>query len=121
MIQTTYEDDEDSDEDFDKDSDEEGDSSTERSGDMIESVVEEQEERETREKTAKMASMRAEKEELDLPARAKFKRESQIWKGLLRSKGELRITHSLSRRVPSLLPSTVFRLHMAGNQKSSPR
>lgn len=34
-----------------------------------------------------LARMEAEKAELDLPSRAKFKRESPVWKGVLRSKG----------------------------------
>lgn len=35
-----------------------------------------------------LAQLQAEKAALDLPARAKVKRESPVWKGLLRSKGE---------------------------------
>lgn len=34
-----------------------------------------------------LSRMQAEKEALDLPARAAFKRQSLVWKGVLRSKG----------------------------------
>lgn len=48
---------------------------------MIEELTEEEG------KQAMFEQMQKEKAELDLPGRAKYKRESPIWKGLLRSKG----------------------------------
>lgn len=48
---------------------------------MIEELTEEEG------KQAMFDQMQKEKAELDLPGRAKYKRESPIWKGLLRSKG----------------------------------
>lgn len=46
---------------------------------------EEEEEEESREEV--LARMRKEKEELDLPKRIAFKKQSPVWQGLLRSKG----------------------------------
>jgi hypothetical protein len=70
------------------------------------------------EKAARIEAMRAEKEELDLPARAKFKRESPIWKGLLRSKGQCRVMHIASSCQTSGVTLTlIFRFHLACHQK----
>ncbi|OCF61360.1 cobalamin synthesis protein [Kwoniella mangroviensis CBS 10435] len=38
-------------------------------------------------KAQRLEEMKAEKEALDLPSKVKFKRESKVWKGVLRSKG----------------------------------
>ncbi|AFR95285.2 cobalamin synthesis protein [Cryptococcus neoformans C23] len=70
ILQTTLEDDEDQDSDEEDEDDE-----------MIQELTEEEG------KQAMFEQMQKEKAELDLPGRAKYKRESPIWKGLLRSKG----------------------------------
>lgn len=73
------------------------------------------------EKAARIEAMRAEKEELDLPGRAKFKRESPIWKGLMRSKGESPAIHGLVLPNQKLKLTFVARLHLASYQESSSR
>lgn len=105
VIQTTYEDDGDSDDGSDEDGDSysDDDMDCKRSDNVTES--EESSNREAVESAAKIEVMRAEKEELDLPARAKFKRESPVWKGLMRSKGEFGAmypAHSGAQRDSSL-------------------
>lgn len=49
----------------------------------------EEEEDEEEEETPEtmLARMKAEKESMNLPARAAFKKQSKVWKGVLRSKG----------------------------------
>ena len=54
-----------------------------------------------------------EKAALDLPARAKFKREHPVWKTLLRSKGESGPEDCLKVAIAD--PLLVFRLLLAGN------
>lgn len=73
VIQTEYEEDEEGD---DEEDDEEGGGA--------EGDIEMDEEKAKEEALARMEEQKA---ELDLPARAKCKRESPIWKGVLRSKG----------------------------------
>lgn len=48
---------------------------------------EEEEEEEDQSPEAVLARMQAEKESMNLPARAEFKKNSEVWKGVLRSKG----------------------------------
>lgn len=86
VIQTTFEDDEESDEDENADFDDGMD--CKNPDDEMEITDEVEGGNKGREKAARLEAMRAEKEELDLPGRARFKRESPIWKGLMRSKGQ---------------------------------
>jgi G3E family GTPase len=60
---------------------------TDSHDDDEEAEGEEDEEEEEETKDQIFARLQAEKEELDLPSRIKFKRNSPIWKGVLRSKG----------------------------------
>lgn len=80
VIQTTFEDD-------DGEEDEEDESSDDS---MNSTDAEGQDKLAVAEKAKKIQAMKAEKEELNLPERAKFKRESPVWKGLMRSKGKPR-------------------------------
>lgn len=79
VIQTTYED----------DGEEEDGSNESSTGSMDVVDMVDQGEHDSAAKLAKIQAMKAEKEELNLPERAKFKRESPVWKGLMRSKGNL--------------------------------
>ena len=63
---------------------------------VLQNAMEEEEEEDSEEgekmdedkmREEQLEAMRKEKEELDLPSRAAFKRASPVWKGLLRSKG----------------------------------
>lgn len=55
---------------------------------MVNAEVEDDDEKEEEETPEQaMARMKAEKEAMNLPARAEFKKASPVWKGVLRSKG----------------------------------
>lgn len=77
VIQTEYQ------EDDEDDDDEEGEEGEGEDGDM----EVEQEKSEDQRKEEALAEMEKQKAILNLPARAKAKRESKVWKGVLRSKG----------------------------------
>lgn len=94
MIQTTYED----------DGEEEGHRDESLTGSMVVDDTVGQDEREAAVKLAKTQAMKAEKEELNLPEPSKFKRESAVWKGLMRSKGML-FPENFQRQDPNIIPS----------------
>jgi len=79
VIQTEFEEEEDSDDEAGPDEDDTEDSS----GQNAEAI----EMAEDQAKLDALAKMEEQKAELDLPARAAFKRGSEVWKGVLRSKG----------------------------------
>jgi G3E family GTPase len=56
-------------------------------GTDVEMAEEEEEEEEEESPEEMLARMKAEKEAMNLPARAEFKKKSKVWKGVLRSKG----------------------------------
>jgi hypothetical protein len=82
-------DDEDVEEVDDKDWEANGDVEMEDGADKEGEEEEEEEEEEDEEETPEemLARMKAEKDAMNLPARAEFKKNSPVWKGVLRSKG----------------------------------
>jgi hypothetical protein len=87
ILQTTFEDD-DEDDDSDADAEMEVVEDAESETEDAEMYDEEKAKAET------LRQLQADKAALDLPARAKVKRESPVWKGLLRSKGKPSSTFS---------------------------
>lgn len=61
------------------------------------------------------------KADLDLPGRAKFKRESPVWKGLLRSKGKQNSSIAILLACGTEADSGCFRLRLARYPKRMPR
>ena len=87
------EDDEDEDEEVEEVDDEEWnaeiDIEMEEGSDNTENTEEDEDEEEDGDETPEtmLARMKAEKQSMNLPARAAFKKQSDVWKGVLRSKG----------------------------------
>lgn len=78
---------EEEDEEDDEDVEEVDDEDWKADGDVAMESGEEDEEEDNESPEAVLARMKAEKESMNLPARAEFKKNSAVWKGVLRSKG----------------------------------
>jgi hypothetical protein len=87
ILQTTFEDD-------DEDDDSDADAEMEVTGDAESETEDAEMYDEEKAKAETLRQLQADKAALDLPARAKVKRESLMWKGLLRSKGKPSSTFS---------------------------